>query len=78
MFLDINWEINYFFFFFFFFAFGYASILLDGKPTVDARFVVNEMRNHFMKCLKDAHLYPLPTLGKAVDVSRNKPKFLMF
>ena len=33
------------------FALGYASILLDGKSPVDARFVVNEMRNHFMKCL---------------------------
>ena len=60
------------------FALGYASILLDGKSPVDARFVVNEMRNHFMKCLKDAHLYPFPTLEKAVDVSSNKPKFFMF
>ena len=60
------------------FALGYASILLDGKSPVDARFVVNEMRNHYMKCLKDAHLYAFPTLEKAVDVSSNKPKFFMF
>ena len=60
------------------FALGCASILLDGKSPIDARFVVNEMRNHFMKYLKDAHLYPFPTLEKAVDVSRNKPKFFMF
>ena len=59
-------------------ALGYASILLDGKSPVDARFVVNEMRNHFMNCLKDAHLYPFPALEKAVDVSSNKPKFFMF
>ena len=44
------------------FALGYASILLDGKSPVDARFVVNEMRNHFIRCLKDAHLYLFPTL----------------
>ena len=60
------------------FALGYASILLDGKSPVNARFVVNEMRNHFMKCLKDAQFYPYPTLEKAVDVSSNKPKFFMF
>ena len=40
------------------FAKVYASILLDGKSPVDARFIVNEMRNHFIKCLNDAHLYP--------------------
>ena len=54
------------------FALGYASILLDGKSLVDARFVVNEMRNHFMKCLKDSHLYPFPALEKAINVSSNK------
>ena len=59
-------------------AMGYASILLDGKYTVDVRFLVNEMRNYVMKCLKDAHLYPFPTLKKAVDVSTNKPKIFMF
>ena len=46
------------------FALGYGSTLLDGKSPVNARFVVNEMRNHFMKCLTDAHLYPFPTLEK--------------
>ena len=60
------------------FALGYVSILLDGKSPADARFVVNEMRNHFMKCLKDAHLYPFPTLAKAVHVSSNKPKCSCF
>ena len=60
------------------FALDYASILLDGKSPVDARFVVNEMRNRFMKCLKDAHLYSFPTLERAVDVSNNKPIFFMF
>ena len=59
------------------FALGYASILLDGKSAVDARFV-NEMRNQFMKCLNDAHLYPFPTLEKAVDVSSNEPNFFVF
>ena len=59
------------------FSLGYASILFDGKSPVDARSVVNEMSNHFIKCLKDAHLYPFPTLDKAV-VSSNKPKFFMF
>ena len=34
------------------FTLGYLGILLDGKSPVDVRFVVNEMRNHFMKCLK--------------------------
>ena len=60
------------------FALDCASILLDGKSPVNARFVVNEMRNHFMKCLKDPHLHPLPALEKTVDVSINKPKFFMF
>ena len=60
------------------FALGYVSILLDGKSPADAGFVVNEMHNHFMICLKDAHLYPFPTLRKAVDVSNNKPKFSCF
>ena len=60
------------------FALGYTSILLDGKSPVDARLVVNEMRSHFMKCLKDAHLYPFPTLEKAFDISSNKPKRFMF
>ena len=60
------------------FALGYPSILLDGKFPVDAWFVMNEMRNHFMKLLKDAHLCPFPTLEKAIDVSSNKPKFFMF
>ena len=50
------------------FALDYASILLDGKSPVDARFVVNETRNHFMKCLTDAHSYLFSTLEKAVDV----------
>ena len=60
------------------FTLGYASNLLDGKSPVDVRFVVNEMRNHFMKCLKDSHLYPYPTLEKAVDVSSNKHNFSYF
>ena len=60
------------------FALDYASILLGGKPPIDAWFVVNEMHNHCMICLKDAHLYPFPTLEKAVDVSSSKPKFSMF
>ena len=60
------------------FALSYASTLLDGKSSVDDRFVVNKMRNHFMKCLKDAHLYSSPTLEKAVDVSSNRPKSFMF
>jgi len=60
------------------FALGYASILLDGKSPVDAQFVVNEMRSHFMKCLNDVQLYPFPTLEKTVDVSSNKPKFFIF
>ena len=60
------------------FALGYAGILLDGKSPTDAWFVVSKMRNQFMKSLKDAHLYPFPTLEKAVDISSNKPKFFMF
>ena len=60
------------------FALVYASILLDGKSPVYTRFVVNKMRDHFMKCLKDAQLYPFATLEKAVDISSNKPKFFMF
>ena len=59
-------------------ALGYASILLDGKSPIDTRFVVNEIRNHFMKYLKDAHLYSFPTLEKAVDVSSKKPRFFIF
>ena len=55
------------------FALGYASILLDGKSPVDARFVVTEIRNHFKKFSKDAHLYPFPT-----HVSSNKPKVCIF
>ena len=39
---------------------------------------MNEMRNHFMKCLKDDHLFPFSALEKAVDVSSNKLKFFMF
>ena len=54
------------------FALGYASILLDGKSPIDARFVLNGMRNHFMKRLKDPHLYPFPALEKAINVSSNK------
>ena len=42
------------------FALSYASTLLDGKSSVDDRFVVNKMRHHFMKCLKDALTYILP------------------
>ena len=60
------------------FTLGYPSILFVGKSPVDGRFVVNEMRNHFIKCLKDATLYPFPALEKAIDVSSNKPKFFMF
>ena len=41
------------------FALGYASILSDGKSSVDSRLVVNEMRNHYIKCLKEAHFYIL-------------------
>ena len=59
-------------------ALGYAGILFDGKSPFDVRFVVNEMHNHFMECLKDAHFYPFPTLEKAVDVSTTKPKFFTF
>ena len=56
---------------------GTLVFCLDGKALVDARFVVNETRNHFIKCLKDTHLYPFPTLEKAVDVSSNTPKLFM-
>ena len=52
-------------------------VCLDGKALVDARFVANEMRNHFIKCLKDTHLYLFSTLAKAVDVSSNKPKLFL-
>ena len=41
------------------FALGYASVLSDGKSSVDSRFVVNEMRNHYIKCSKEAHFYIL-------------------
>ena len=60
------------------FALGYASTLLDCKSPVDARFVGNKIRNHFIKCQKDTHLYPFPTFEKDLDVSSNKPKFFMF
>ena len=54
-----------------FFALGYASNLLDGKSPVDARLVVNEMRNHFMKYLTDTHLHPFPTLEKLMFQATN-------
>ena len=50
------------------FALGYTSILLYGQSSINAGFAVNKMRNHFMKCLKDAHLYYFPLLKKAIDV----------
>ena len=42
------------------FALGYASNLLDGKFPVDAWFVVNQIRNHFVKCLKERSLISFP------------------
>ena len=59
-------------------ALGCGSIFVDNKSPVDDRFVVNEMHNHFMKCLKEAYLYSFATLGKAVNVSSNKLKFFIF
>ena len=44
------------------FALAYASILFDGKSPTDFRFLVKEMRTHYIKCLKDVTLHPLRTL----------------
>ena len=44
------------------FGLAFADILLNGKSPIDGRFIVSEMRNHFIKCLKEACLRPFPTV----------------
>lgn len=39
-----------------------TSLLLDAKSPIDARSVVNEMRNHFIRCLKEARLLSFTTV----------------
>ena len=60
------------------FTLDYASILLDGKSPVDARFVVNEMCKSLYEMLERRSLISFPTLEKAVDVSGNKPNVSCF
>ena len=38
------------------FALRLASVLLNDKSPIDTRFVVSEMRNRFIKCLKEVCL----------------------
>ena len=49
---------------------------LDGKAPVDARFVANEMRNHFIKCLKDTHLYLFRTLALNTKYQKYRVRFI--
>ena len=59
------------------FALAYASILLDGKSPTDFRFLVKEMRAHYIKCLKDVTLHPFPVIENTAP-SSNKAKFFLF
>ena len=59
------------------FALAYASILLDGKSPTNFRFLVKEMRAHYVKCLKDVTLYPFPVIENTAPLS-NKAKFFLF
>ena len=59
------------------FALAYASILLDGKPLNDFRFIAKEMRAHCIKCLKDVTLHLFPVIENTAP-SSNKAKSFLF
>ena len=59
------------------FALAYASILLDGKSPTNFRFLVKEMRAHYIKCLKDVTLHLFPVIEN-IAPSSNKAKFVLF
>ena len=59
------------------FAWAYASILLDGKSPIDFRFLLKEMRAHYIKCLKYVTLRPFPVIENTAP-SSNKAKFFFF
>ena len=59
------------------FALPYASILLDGKFPTNFRFLVQEIRAHFIKCLKDVTLHPFPEMDNTAP-SSNKAKDFLF
>ena len=58
------------------FALAYASIILDGKSPTDFQFLVNEMRAHYIKCLKEVTLHPFPVIEKTPPLN-NKAKFFL-
>ena len=59
------------------FPLAYASILLDGKSPTDFRFLVKQMRAHYIKCLKDTTLHPFPVIENTAP-SCNKAKYFLF
>ena len=59
------------------FALAYASILLDGKSPTDFRFLVKEIRAHYIKSLKDFTLHPIPVIENTAP-SSSKAKFVLF
>ena len=48
------------------FALAFASIILDGKSPSHYCFKVDEMRDHYIHCLKESTLYPFPAINKKI------------
>ena len=42
------------------FALAFASVILDGRSPSDYAFTVNEMRDHYIRCLSECNLLPFP------------------
>ena len=47
------------------FALAFASVILDGRSPSDYAFTVNEMRDHYIRCLNECNLLPFPASEKA-------------
>ena len=60
------------------FALVYASILLDGKSPTDFRFLVKEMRAHYIKCLKDVTLQPISCNREHCSIKQQSQFFPFF
>ena len=50
------------------YALEFASLILDGQSPSEYAFKVDEMRNHFLRCLSEESLLPFPATIKATQI----------
>ena len=48
------------------YALAFASVILDGRSPSEYAFIVDEMRNHYVRCLSESNLLPFPATEKVI------------